>query len=383
MPIAPNAQLPQRPRPPLDNRLKRFALKAHLYLGVGAGIFLLILGLTGTVIAFEQEIPRWANPQLYFVQPGVQKLPQQNLVNAVDRAFAPDSVRAVTVSRSAGRSELMTIAPPGGPSLSDPPLRAFINPYTGVVLGSLPMHTRIEDFVQTLHSLHLRLSEGKPGQWIMSITGLILCFEVIFGLIIWLKLKRAKIKVKGSSSFRKIFDLHHALGIYILVLLLLMGVTGTIIGFEDFFAANWIYGITQSAPLPPPKPLRSTPVPGAPPIRVDQAIALGEQALPGTSLTTVQMPAGPRGAYVIHLRYPHETAPAAMSTVGIDQYSGAVLQVRDLKHSEGMTVIRWIRSVHTGDLYGLTGHILVSLFSLALVLMVLSGVVIWWKKLAI
>jgi uncharacterized iron-regulated membrane protein len=72
------------------------------------------------------------------------------------------------------------------------------------------------------------------------------------------------------------------------------------------------------------------------------------------------------------------------STVSIDQFSGKVLQSRNfLTDSAGYRVIRFNRSIHTGDVWGLPSHILVSASSLALVAMVVTGLVIWWKKLAI
>ena len=71
------------------------------------------------------------------------------------------------------------------------------------------------------------------------------------------------------------------------------------------------------------------------------------------------------------------------SSVSIDQYSGQVLQVRNfLTDSRGYLVIRFNRSIHTGDVWGTPGHVIVSLSSLALAVMAMTGVVIWWKKLA-
>jgi uncharacterized iron-regulated membrane protein len=46
-------------------------------------------------------------------------------------------------------------------------------------------------------------------------------------------------------------------------------------------------------------------------------------------------------------------------------------------------VIRFNRSIHTGDIWNLPSHIFVSLSSLLLVVMVVTGLVIWWKKLAV
>lgn len=41
----------------------------HMYLGVFAALFLAIVGVTGAVLAFEDEIDRWLNRNLVVVQP--------------------------------------------------------------------------------------------------------------------------------------------------------------------------------------------------------------------------------------------------------------------------------------------------------------------------
>lgn len=70
--------------------------------------------------------------------------------------------------------------------------------------------------------------------------------------------------------------------------------------------------------------------------------------------------------------------------MSVDQFSGQVLQSRNfLTDSAGYRAIRFNRSIHTGDIWGLPSHILVSVSSLELVVMVVTGLVIWWKKLAV
>ena len=68
----------------------------------------------------------------------------------------------------------------------------------------------------------------------------------------------------------------------------------------------------------------------------------------------------------------------------MNQYTGKPLQVRDFRtDSRGFYWIRFNRAVHTGDLFGTAGHVITSLSSLLLVLMAVTGFVIWWKKLAV
>ncbi|MHB8526850.1 MAG: PepSY-associated TM helix domain-containing protein [Candidatus Acidiferrales bacterium] len=357
-------------------------MKAHLYLGLASAIFLLILGVTGAIMAFEQEIPRVLHAGVWYVQPANSRMPEADLVANVEHSYTPARVRSIHISRSPRLAQVMVIAVPEKGRGTTPPRRAFVNPYSGAVLGTLPLHTTDEQILQTIHNIHLRIGMGDTGKLIVSIAGLVLCFEVVFGLILWLRLKRTKVKW-SASRFRVYFDLHHVVGIYALACLLLMGVTGVVIGFEDFFIGSLIYRVTNSAPMPNHRPPTSTPVAGTSPISIDQAMAIARQALPGTTVTNIQLPASPRASYAFHMRIPEETAPAVMSEVDVDQYSGRVLWDWDLRTSPGRSAIRFNRSVHTGDVLGLTGHILVSLFSLSLVFMVATGVMIWWRKLAI
>jgi uncharacterized iron-regulated membrane protein len=171
------------------------------------------------------------------------------------------------------------------------------------------------------------------------------------------------------------------IGIYASLFLVIASVTGVLIGFD--FGEKWIYSITKSSRPAPPKSFASMPVAGAAPILADQVLDIARKALPGATPTVLVVPQEPAGAFTVLMRVPEETSPAVHSSVTVDQFSGKVLNVRNfLTDSMGYRVIRFNRSIHTGDVYGLATHILVSLSSLLLAAMVISGVVIWWKKLA-
>jgi uncharacterized iron-regulated membrane protein len=95
------------------------------------------------------------------------------------------------------------------------------------------------------------------------------------------------------------------------------------------------------------------------------------------------LPQRPAGSFAVLMRVPEETSQSVHSAVTIEQYSGKVLSVRSyLTDSPGYRLIRLNRSIHNGDIFGLPSRVLVSLSSLVLVAMVITGLVIWWKKLA-
>jgi uncharacterized iron-regulated membrane protein len=219
------------------------------------------------------------------------------------------------------------------------------------------------------------------GKTVISFAGLILCVMVPTGLILFWRARRTTIKWR-ASWFRICFDTHHVIGLYASMFLLIAAFTGIPIGFD--FGEQAIYALTNShRPANTPRP-RSIPTARIAPITADRAIEIAHGSIVNTSLAGVQIPLNPTAVWTVLLRVPEETSEAVHSSVAVDQYSGQVLQVRNfLTESRGYRVIRFNRSIHTGDIGGLPSHMLVSLSSLLLVVMVITGLVIWWKKLAL
>src|SRR5215813_12461443 len=77
----------------------KIVLKIHLYLGLLAALFLIILGLTGSIIAFEGDIDHWLHPSVWYVQDTGRNLPEGQLIAGVERQFAPARVRAIQISQ--------------------------------------------------------------------------------------------------------------------------------------------------------------------------------------------------------------------------------------------------------------------------------------------
>src|SRR5579859_2527974 len=188
--LAPPRAEQQLAKPPQkQSRLQFVTLKLHLYLGLASAIFLLILGFTGAIIGFEQEIPRWLHPNLFYVKPSAQSFTEAQLIQNVEQKFAPAHVRNIILSRKPDFSQVMLLPATNGDARAS--TRVFVDPYSGAVLGSLSGQTADEQVLQALHSFHLRIGLGDTGKLIVSIAGAILIFEILFGLVLWWRLKRA------------------------------------------------------------------------------------------------------------------------------------------------------------------------------------------------
>jgi uncharacterized iron-regulated membrane protein len=348
-------------------------------MGLVAGIFLAILGVTGAIIAFEPEIEHLLHSGLWYVKSGPSRMPQAQLIRTTGEKFAPARVTAVHIFRESDLVEEM--------QMSDRAI-VHVNPYDGSIVGRVTGPSGSQRTLAAIHQIHLRLatdarsSFSSVGKAIISYAGVLLVILVPTGFVLWWRTRRASIKL-GGSWFRICFDAHHAVGIYAALFLFVAAITGVLIGFD--WGEETIYAMTKSQPpdfrakLP-----QSTPQPGATPIDADRAMEIARGAMPDSTVTVVQLPLNPKAAYNVQMRVPEETSEAVHSTVTIDQYSGQVLKVKDFKtDSQGYRWIRFNRSIHTGDVMGTPTHILMSLSSLLLVAMVVTGVVIWWKKLAV
>lgn len=351
-----------------------------MFLGLAGAIFLVILGLTGSVMAFEGDIDRWIHPGLWYVQTAAHTLPQQELIRMVEQRVAPARVHGAHVFRQADVAEVMQMSDGSN---------VFVSPYDGSIKGRREGRTRADKLLGEIHQIHLRLTPdprstprlAEAGKLIISYAGAILCLMVPSGAILWWRTRRTRIKWKGSW-FRICFDAHHVVGIYAGIFLFIAAFTGILIGFD--WGERVIYATTHSTRprfAPPPA---STPLASATPITVDQAIAIARRTMPNTTISDLLIPIKPQESYSVALRAPEETSEAVHSMVTIDQYTGKVLAFQNfLTDSPGYRVIRFNRSIHTGDVGGLPTHILMSLSSLLLVVMVITGFVIWWKKLAV
>lgn len=231
-----------------------------------------------------------------------------------------------------------------------------------------------------IHQLHLHLLiPGQVGGNIEMVASCVLVWLVLSGLYLWWPLKRATVKFNASGR-RIAFDLHSTVGIYTATFLFILAATGIVIHWDDASEAklNQMAHVTQ-----PPRFLPSTPAPGAKAISPDQALQIAEGALPGTTPGTIYMPGAfmPKAGYRVDLYFP-EDLTQHRSWVLIDQFSGKILFVENSRTAVfGTKAIIQNRAIHTGQIYGYPTKILMSLTSMMLVLMVISGYYMWWKKL--
>jgi uncharacterized iron-regulated membrane protein len=350
--------------------MRRLFFNLHLYAALIAGAFILVLGLTGSIMAFEQEIDHMRHWRLTYVKPQGRVLSLGDIRAAIENVFPGEPIAAYGLSTAPDISYEVELNR-GVVS---------IDPYTGKVLGVRQRADFVGQTLNYIHQTHLRLairSPADPGKKIMSWAGVVMLFLLLSGVYLWWPYQRVTIQWGGWST-RMWLDIHNAVGIFSFVFLLVLAATGVVIGFEEQ-TTPLFYKLTGSQPSNEPGVQILAPL-GAKAMTPDQALEIARAALPGAAPFAINVPKATE-PYYIRLRFPEDRTPAGRSRLTVDPYSGKVLFAEGSRTAPaGRRMVNANRAIHTGDIFGIPSKTILSLASLMAVAQLVSGLAMWWKR---
>jgi uncharacterized iron-regulated membrane protein len=345
--------------------MRKLLFNLHLYGALGVGIFVVIIGVTGSIMAFEEDIDRLLNPKLFHVAAEGRQVPVAGLLQAAAKAYPGQRVAMMRLPQRPSDPASFT---------ARGQKQVFLNPYTGAVLGERSSKT----WLSTLHMLHLRLLMGERGATVVAGVTAVLLFLVMSGIYLWWPYKRFTVKW-GATASRINFDLHNAAGIYSALFLLALGPTGIVIHFGDDFE-KYLHKSAGTQKIG--KNIPSVVQPGVKPITPDQAIESALAELPGATAHMISLPPNPKASYLVWMHFPEDLTPGGRSWVNVDQYSGKAVGFQNSRTVAMATrAITVNRAIHTGDIFGYPTKILVCLSGLMLIVQAITGYSMWWKKL--
>ena len=344
-------------------------LKLHLVVALAAGVFLIVLGVTGSIMAFEPELDHALHRSLWHV--AAQPTPKTLEELGAAAARSQPGLRPV--------GYLLSTSPDLAYQVLFRGRSVFVNQYTADLLG---VRESGPDLLSRIHQLHLRLliqNRSDTGKNIVRWASVALLVLILSGLYLWWPAKRVAVRAQRGTR-RWWFDVHNAIGIWSFVFVAIATLSGLAIGFDEELIPL-VYRATASQPaVMYARPPQFKSVPGGAPIGPDRAVAIARAALPGARPISVNVPPT-GGVYAIAARYPEDLTPGGRSRVYVDQYSGAVLLAEGSRTAPaGSRLITLNRAVHTGDVFGVPSKIIMSLASLALVAQLVSGLAMWLRR---
>jgi len=348
-------------------------LTLHLWAGLLASSLLLVLGLTGSLMVYERDIDHALNRRLDHVQPATQPLPLAKLFSGLEEAHPGYHITDMAFSREPDIAYQMYLNP-GGDAEG---FVVTVNQYNGRELGNASTANQFMNLVNGLHTHLLMETHRETGKLIVGVASIFLLFLSCSGLVLWWQ--RKLVVVNWSASPRRLnFDLHNVLGAFCSLFLFCFSLTGMALTWDESTSkfVNWV---THSDRLPS-NPDIPQPATGAAPLEIDKILLAARAALPGAEIDSLSVHQGE--PVDVRMRFPEDRTPVGRSRVGLDPYTGGVLNVWSTRSAPiGFKINRmWIREIHSGDIFGWPTQILACVVSLALPILTITGTLIWWHR---
>ena len=202
---------------------KKILFQIHWFLGITAGLILSIMGVTGAIYSYDQQILKWVNSDSYVVQAeNTPKLTPAQLYQHFNTTQPEIKINSITIAKDPTASSTVNIEKEG----ERRGYNMMVNPYNAQVLPDV----KGRKLLLLIQQIHRNLTAGEFGKQITGACALMLIYFVLSGLYLrWPKKHSArqwlavKPKLKGRNF---IWDLHAVVGTWVIVFYLLFACTG-------------------------------------------------------------------------------------------------------------------------------------------------------------
>jgi uncharacterized iron-regulated membrane protein len=387
------------------NRLYFAVWRWHFYAGLYVIPFLIMLSVTGLIMLWVSSVTEM-NGERAHVTPGTDLVPVSTLQAAAEAAVPGSTATQYIAPMGEDRVAAFAVA------VGDATTGVTLNPYTGEVIETFPWRAGWYDFATDIHGT---LLIGNTGDWLIEAAASLALLLTVTGIYLhwprngasWRKSLTVQTAAKSRAFWK---SLHGAVGLWVSLLLVVFLISGLswaglwgakfVQAWNTFPAEKWDAvplsdathaEMNHGAAKEVPWTLEQTPLP------LSGSLA-GTAAITGPvtidSVTTfaatlgfdrryqLNLPADETGVWTIS----HDSMsndgpnPAADRTLHIDQFTGNVLaDVRYADYSVYAKLMAWGIAFHEGDL-GAWNLALNTVFCLGIILMSVSGAVMWVKR---
>lgn len=383
----------------------------HRYVGLVMAGFLLVAGLTGSLLAWNDALEAMLSPQLFRVDapPGARALDPLELRARVAARYPEARVTHVRLQTPPGRSVKFLLFRRVGSTLALPNDQVFVNPYSGEILGERKwgdISQGVRNLMPFIYRLHYSLALGTVGSYVFGIVALLWTIDCAAGawltlpvrkrkagasgnLRAWLASWKAAWKVRWRAGSHKLnFDLHRAGGLWPWAMLFVLAWSSVAFNLTEVYKPV-MSTMVRYQPGPRTLPLLPRPQvePGLP---WNEARTIGRSLMAQAAAernfrilseeTLVYDPS--KGLYrydVLSSLDPRDQGGA--TSVYFDANTGVQRHLwLPTGEAAGDTIRIWLAALHMAAVWGAPFKLFVCLMGLAVSMLSVTGVLIWWRK---
>ncbi len=398
--ISNKTQVPKKKQK--DSLFKRINNWLHLWLGLGSGIIVLIVCLTGCIWVFNEEIDGLMHPENKVEWQNKPVLSPSQLT-AIAVNLYPDKVPAYA---NYHQGEVINLSlrnkvekgGRGGGGRRGGGVQLKVNPYSGEVISNVVRKPGETDFFRFILNGHRFLwMPFEIGRPIVNYGTLVFVVLLITGLIWWYPKKWNKsttdksFKIKWGASFKRVnLDLHNVLGFYSLLLLAAIALTGMVYGIKWY--SEGLYWVTSGGEqLGEFRRMKSDSLQAGkfytPVQAMDAAWAKVVAKHPKSTGFYYSFPDTKRAAATIDITvYPSAGQFYNSQGYTFDQHTLKELKRQDAysveyaKATFGQKLRKMNYDIHVGSILGFPGKVLAFLASLIGASLPITGFLIWYGR---
>jgi uncharacterized iron-regulated membrane protein len=356
-------------------RARQLWLNIHLWIGVALFLVFSVLGVTGSILVWDQPLERALHSDRFDVAQVKPARPASAFAAAATEAFdGHAAIVSLRLPTRAGEPVTAVGQVSGPPGANGRPrqLTAWLDPQTARVADIAEV---ARSGFSVIHRLHGSLMIQGMGRKIVGWLGWGMSISCITGLILWWP--------KGGSPWKglrwlrtpMVFDnLHHMVGFWICVPLAILSLSGVYISFPQ--TARALFQLPAQAPrnrVPPAPPL------DAPRLGVDEAVSLALEASGGQASGVTWPSEGGKASWRITVARPNGDDEA---TVRVSDDTGKASAEADGRPRPGPadTLSPFVRKIHDGSNTPFLWQLIIVLAGLAPSVLGVTGLVMWLRK---
>lgn len=352
--------------------MRRFIWRLHSVLGLVAGLGLVVIGLSGSLLVFREEVETLLNPSFLAVEPApAGRMSLDELRLSANRVLPDYELTGwqVRPASQAAYADVLYLIKRGTSEWE----MATIDPYTGKILATPRAYTG--SVTGWLYAFHQSFLGGHVGEWVIGIFGVVFCLLGVTGVWIYRNFWKSFATLRWRRGARILFsDVHRFVGISSVAFNLVVGFTG----------AYWniSHGIEEAVHGEFPQPLidRRLYSEG---VSLDAVVAQAPVHIARFQSNFISLPSSPDGKVVLwgaqSDRSPFRSPYG--STITFDPYTGAFVSAYDLTQQGAWAqVVDAFEPVHFGTFGGLPVKVLWTLLGLAPAVLTFSGVAIALRR---
>jgi len=360
---------------------RKAAFQVHLWTGILLCLYMIIIGISGSILVFEKELGHLTFAKLWKASPpSGHPIEFTEAVSIITAAFPGYQLTAGYPPDQPGDNFEFLLR--RGSQTRD----VFLDASTGHIAGEIdPAHSWIAWTID----LHFHLLGGSTGEAINGIGGICLLLLCLTGIVIWwpgLKNWTRGLKINLRARWKRInYDLHSSVGFWALLILSMWAFTGVYLVWNDpieVFINRFSSIASANRPVVVLPPHDGNIRPAALLTNLDQMIRTAKQDSPNATFEGAFFPANGESALVLLMARSEHRNFRQSDYIFFDPATGKQLALwhRGINNTWGARLVFLLTPLHFGYDWGLAIKILWALLGCALPLLSATGVLMYWNR---